>query len=363
MRIALIIIIGIHGIIHLFGFLKAFGLSEFNAISQPISKPFGIIWLLSFMLFAVAGFLLSMQSNYWLIFGIIAAMLSQFLIISYWKDAKFGTILNLAILISTLLAYSTFNFQRKINIETKQLLSGLTSTKEKIITEQMIVNLPFAVQNWLLNSGMVGNKNIKSVFLEHDAQIVLKPEQKDWNTAKTKQYFTIEPPAFNWSVNLKMNPLINVVGRDKFENGKGEMTMKIFSLIPVVNAKNNKRINQATMQRYLAEIVWFPSAALNPYITWEAIDDRSARATMIYNGTEGSGVFHFDENGYFKSFIAMRYKDANDNEPTEWTVTATKTEARQGIEIPVEAKAEWKLNSGKWTWLKLKITNIEYNVK
>ena len=87
---------------------------------------------------------------------------------------------------------------------------------------------------------------IKSVFLEQDIQMLMKPEQKDWSNAKAKQYFTIEPPAFNWSVSLKMNSVINVVGRDKFENGKGEMTIKLFSLIPVVNTRNNEKINQGT---------------------------------------------------------------------------------------------------------------------
>jgi hypothetical protein len=46
MRIALLILIGIHGIIHLFGFIKAFGISEFNAIAPPISKIFEILWLI-----------------------------------------------------------------------------------------------------------------------------------------------------------------------------------------------------------------------------------------------------------------------------------------------------------------------------
>mgnify|MGYP000950476233 FL=1 len=154
-----------------------------------------------------------------------------------------------------------------------------------------------------------------------------------------------------------------MVGRDKFENGKGAMTIKLFYLIPFVNTKNNEKVNQATLQRYLAEIVWFPSAALSPYITWDAIDNHSAKATMTYHGTKGSGIFHFDENGNFKTFVAMRYKDANDTEPTEWKVTAIKTEVRNGIKIPVESRAVWKLENGDWTWLKLKITNIAYNVK
>ena len=78
MRIALAILIGIHGIIHLFGFFKAFGISEFNALSQPISKTFGIVWLLSFVLFAITVVLLIAPSNYWWMIGILGVILSQF---------------------------------------------------------------------------------------------------------------------------------------------------------------------------------------------------------------------------------------------------------------------------------------------
>jgi hypothetical protein len=159
-----------------------------------------------------------------------------------------------------------------------------------------------------------------------------------------------------------MNPILSVVGRDKFENGNGEMMIKLFSLIPVAHVKNDKKVNQATLQRYLAEIVWFPSASLSPYIKWEIVDNYSARATMEYNGTKGSGIFHFDENGNFKKFVAMRYQDSKANEATEWTVIATKTEQRNGIKIPVECKAIWKLASGNWTWLKVKITDIKYEI-
>ena len=51
MRKALVLLIAIHGIIHLFGFFKAFGISEFNAITQPISKTYGVVWLLVFLFF------------------------------------------------------------------------------------------------------------------------------------------------------------------------------------------------------------------------------------------------------------------------------------------------------------------------
>mgnify|MGYP006879620393 CR=1 FL=1 len=363
MRIALIILIGIHGIIHLFGFFKAFGIFEFNAISQPISKTSGIIWLLTFGLLITTIVLLIVQSKYWWFTGIIAVILSQILIINFWSDAKFGTILNLLILLSTIIGYSTFSFKNTIRVERTKMFDNFKIINKNIHSEQMLSGLPIIVQKWLHNSGAIGIKPIYTVYLEQELQMLMNPEQKDWMNAQATQYFTTEPPAFNWSVNLKMNSFLDVVGRDKFENGKGEMTIKLFSLFSIANAKNNDKVNQAALQRFLAETCWFPSATLSSYIKWEYIDDYSAKANIEYNRTKGSGIFHFDENGNFKKFVAMRFKDAMDAEPTEWTVTAIKNEIRNGIMVPIECEVNWKLKDSNWTWLKLKITDIKYNIQ
>ncbi|QRM89740.1 hypothetical protein FG167_11055 [Lacinutrix sp. WUR7] len=363
MRIALIILIGIHGIIHLFGFLKAFGISEFNAISQPISKTFGLIWLLTFVIFAITMILLIFQSHFWWLSGFLAVIASQVLIFNYWSDAKFGTIANLIILVSVIIAYSNFSFKNKIVEERKKLFENSQAVSEIVITKETISELPSIVQKWLINSGTIGKSPISNVHLTQELQLKLSPDQENWNNGKAEQYFTINPPAFNWNINTKMNSIFSVVGRDKFENGNGEMIIKLLSLISVADAKNSDKIDQATLQRYLAEIVWFPSASLSPYIKWESLDEYSAKATMKYNGAKGSGEFHFDEIGNFKKFVAMRFQDSNAVEPTEWTVIATQTEERNGIKIPIECEASWKLESGKWTWLKLKIKDIQYNVK
>ena len=363
MRIAICIIIGIHGFIHVFGFLKAFGIAEFNSLTQPISKPFGIIWLVAFLLFTATLISLLRHYEYWWVLGFLAVLISQCIIIVYWKDAKYGTIVNVLVLVLASIGYATYNFTRKVKDETTYMLANSKSPQNQIVSKEMLTELPGVVKKWLSTSGMVGKESIQSVYLEQEAEMLLKPDQKEWNRATAKQYFTIEPPAFNWSVGLTINPGIPVVGRDKFNNGSGEMSIKLLSTIPVVNAKNNAKIDEATLQRYLAEIVWFPSGALSPYITWEAIDENTAKATMNVNETEGSGIFYFDETGTFKKFVTMRYMDVNDAEPTEWTVIATKSESRNGIKIPVELHANWKLENGNWTWLKLTVTHIEYNVK
>ena len=110
MRIALLIFVLLHGIIHLFGFMKAFGLSEMQQLTQAISKPAGVAWLLAFVLFVLAGILFAFKNSYWWLFGFIAVVISQLLIIYFWQDAKFGTIANVIILIATVSGFGTWNY-------------------------------------------------------------------------------------------------------------------------------------------------------------------------------------------------------------------------------------------------------------
>lgn len=363
MRIALIILLGIHGLIHTFGFLKAFGIFEFNALQQPISKLSGLFWLLAFLLFTVTLVLFLARSEYWWALGFVGVLASQILLFSHWSDAKFGTIANILILLPVIVAYSNYRFTKTIKQERGLLFNKSENLSKTNVSAEDIVRLPPIVQKWLASSGVVGKPQVSNVHLMQHLQLKLKPEQTDWKEGTAEQYFTIQPPAFSWNLTTNMNPVLPIVGRDKFDEGKGEMLIKLLSCISVANAKNNAKVDEATLQRYLAEMVWFPSATLSDYVQWEEVDNTSSRATMEFNGTKGSGIFYFAPDGQFEKFVAQRYKEATDKEPTEWTVTATKTEERNGIKIPTECEAHWNLDEGRWTWLKLKIGHIEYNVE
>jgi len=39
-------------------------------------------------------------------------------------------------------------------------------------------------------------------------------------------------------------------------------------------------LNQSDLLRFLGDIQWFPATALSKYVTWDAADAQSARATM-----------------------------------------------------------------------------------
>lgn len=105
MRIIFVIILLLHGLIHLMGFVKAFNLAEIEALTHPISQTAGLFWLLACFLMLTTAGTYFFEVSWWTVVGIAAVLLSQLLIILSWEDAKFGTIANVIILIAVLWKY------------------------------------------------------------------------------------------------------------------------------------------------------------------------------------------------------------------------------------------------------------------
>ncbi len=102
-RIILASFMALHGLIHLMGFLKAFNLAEIRELTLRISKTGGLLWLLCAVLFSAAAMLLAFGRGQWPVIAVPALALSQIMVVLSWKDAKFGTIANVLILVGIIL--------------------------------------------------------------------------------------------------------------------------------------------------------------------------------------------------------------------------------------------------------------------
>lgn len=360
--ILFLVLLFLHSLIHLPGFLKPFKLADFQQLNTEITKIQGIFWLLTSILFIMSGIVLIMHRDWWIYLAFAGVFLSIILILLSWNDAKFGMIPNIIILMAAIISLLEFRLDEMIEREKSEVLSGAKNIPATIIHESDISELPEPVKRWLNNCGIIGKPRIQSVRVQQIAWMKMKPEQKEWYEAKALQYVTTGKPAFIWTVKMKMSPFIKIKGRDKFVDGKGAMLIRMNSLINIVNQKG-KKLNEGTLQRYLGELVWYPTMALSPTITWEAIDETSARAIMSYKGTSGSGIFHFNEQGDFVKFEAMRYiGNDSDAKRHEWVITVNEYATFQGIKVPSKMEATWRLEEGDWTWLKLSIVDMEYNL-
>lgn len=355
------VVIFLHGAIHLLGFVKGFQWAPVEALTADISRPAAMLWLLAFLLFFVAGVGLFTGESYWMVAALVAIVLSSVLIIGVWSDAKWGMIPNVILAFVVAGAFSSCSMNRMIAKETNEIL-GRANPSEKVVTEEDISRLPQSVSSWLSTTGVLNQPEIHTVWVKQRALMKMKPGQKEWHNAAAQQYIVTHDPSFIWTVEMNMSALVKIKGRDKFVDGRGEMLIKMNSLINVVNERG-PQMDEGTLQRFLGELVWYPSVAVSPYIEWEAMDDYSARATMTWNGVTGSGIFYFDKDYNFIKFEALRYMGNKEDAPRyPWIITVDDYAVFDGIKVPSRMQATWKLDEGDWTWLKLVIEDLKYNI-
>jgi hypothetical protein len=362
-------IVFIHGLIHLLGFAKEWKLTATTPLtgktlmplSENVAKLSGLLWLLSCILFLIVVFGFLFKKEWWVGVAFGAVVLSQILIILYWQDAKAGTIANVIIALVAFVAWADFNFKKQIESEASAILSTPLSYKKEIVAADDLKNLPIAVQKWLASAGVVGKEKVHTVCLKQHGLMRSKADA-NWMKVEAEQYFNVDEPAFIWKARAQMMPLVTATVRDKYVNGAGNMLVKAFSSVTIADATGDK-INQGAMLRFLGEIVWFPSAALSPYIKWTAVDSTTAQAEMTYKSLTVSAVFYFNEKGNFKKMTAERYMDRGKEAATleKWEIPAHEWKRMNGVVIPVRGDAVWHLKEGDLNYYRWEITEIDYN--
>jgi hypothetical protein len=234
--------------------------------------------------------------------------------------------------------------------------------EKTVLTKDMTVALPPVVQRWLERSNAIGATMIHTVHLQQKGEMRTAPEGK-WMPVTAEQYFTVNPPGFIWVADMEATASIHLVARDKYQDGKGHMLIKALSLFPVADAQG-PTIDQGSMLRYLAEMIWFPTSVFSDYIQWEQIDALTAKATMRYGGIEASGIFTFTPEGDVSGFDALRYYDRKTGATLEkWHIENTPNSIRAfgGIRIPTKSTVTWQLDSGDFSWFRMEISDVTYN--
>jgi len=263
-------------------------------------------------------------------------------------------------LAAAVLAAADRRLQTRIDGEVQALVSAARGSTARVVEAKDLDNLPAPVRRWLTASGVVGRARAVTVRLEQRGEFRTAPD-KPWMPIVAEQSYSVDPPGFVWSVHARMMHVLPLAGRDRYADGHGHILIKAASLITVADG-TGPEVDQGALLRYLGEIVWFPSAALGDTITWQAIDDRSARATMSYGGVTASMVFGFDERGRVVTQTADRYMSAEGGARLErWFIPVTEWRTFGGIEVPSRGNAVWKLAGGDFDYFRWEIVAIEVN--
>lgn len=225
-----------------------------------------------------------------------------------------------------------------------------------------LAGLPAPVVRYFEFALTPGQPLYRTVRIEHRGEF-RSGLDAPWSPFKSVEHLSVEPPGFVWDAKIRMSPLLTVRVRDSYLEGTGSMKAGVAGVIPVVNAWGRTDLASGALHRYLAEAVWLPTALLpGRGVTWEPIDDNTARATLTDFGVTVSLDFRFNARGEAVSvYTPSRYRDVNGKGvPTPWEGHHWRYERINGMMVPREGEVAWILPEGRLTYWRGRIIRAEY---
>lgn len=203
-----------------------------------------------------------------------------------------------------------------------------------------------------------GQQPIRTAQIWHKGEFSLNHK---WIPFASVQNFSAHPAGFVWDAKMKMNRFLDVRVRDSFLGGRGAMKVKLMSLFSMMNAHDDAGLDAGSLMRYLAELVWLPTALLpSKNLQWTPIDDQRALATLSDGETTVSLEFSFNERGEINSFFAPArpYSTKSETREFPWAGRLWSYQQRNGVMIPLEGEVSWQMPEGNAPYYKGKIVDI-----
>jgi hypothetical protein len=348
-----------HALIHLLGFLKAFQFAEINQLTQNISKPMGILWLIALILFLAAAIQLISNHDLWWITALAAVILSQVLIILFWQDAKFGTIANIIILLAVIAGYGFWSFENIFNNDVAVGLETISKIEKNLLTEKDIEHLPLPVQKYLRYAGVINKEKIYNVRIIFGVE--MREKGKDWFKATSVQYNFFDEPTRLFYMQAKMFGM-TIPGYHRFSEAKATMDIRLFGLFPIVKQSGDIINKTETVTLFNDMCLMVPATLIDKRIQWEPIDSLTTKAIFTNRGITISAILYFNEVGQLINFTSDDRTAISDMKQYRFSTPVKDYRNINGINVPTYGEAIWQYPDGEFIYGKFNLKTIQYNL-
>lgn len=273
--------------------------------------------------------------NWWLVFFLI--------------DLVFG------ILITVWISQQAKKWSQSRRKEENDLVSAAI-TIDKCFEPGDASHLPAPVRRYLEKNIKKGTPYVSTARLRQSGKIRFNNR---WINFDASQYYSVEPPAFNWTAKMKLGPAW-ITARDRYSNGKGNMLIKILSALPLFDV-SSKEMDHASLLRHLSELPWLPTALLGSNVRWQEIDDHSAKATLNDCRLEASGTFHFNDDDEIDGFATPGRFRSDTGKMTPWSGAFGDYKDFGDMRIPTQAGATWNAVEENFEYINITIESAEFN--
>ena len=365
MRLLFGLLVMVHGLIHLMGFAKGWRLAELPQLTQAISKPLALLWLLATVLLLATAAAWCLWPRWWWAVGAVALVVSQIVIITAWSDARYGTIANVLLLIAVgfgFLSQGPSSFRAEYALAAERVLTPAAETS--VITEADLAHLPEVVRKYLRTVGVVGQPRIHNFRARFRGQIRSGPNAR-WMTFTAEQVNDLDEPSRIFLMKASMFG-VPMEALHKYLGPSATMRVKVASLLQVADAKGPDMDRAETVTLLNDMCFLAPASLITRSIRWEEVDARTVRAFYTNAGQTISAELSFNAAGELIDFWSDdRLRSTPDGKTftrTRWSTPLSDYRAIGPRRVSFRGEARWHPAEGEFAYGRFDLQEIEYNV-
>lgn len=230
------------------------------------------------------------------------------------------------------------------------------------ITEADIAKLPDPVQRYFRAGGFVGRPHTNNARIVWREMLLKRSRDADWLKLDCQQFNSVAEPTRIALMTSRIGGLIPFEGRDKYQQGHGDMQIKLLKVFTVGETRG-RHMDESALVTVLSEALITPSYALQSYLHWDPIDAHAAAAELRYAGLSVRGVFHFNDADELVQFETKdRWQDGRPPKKYPWSAHFGHFRVRNGLRYPTEVSATWHEPGNEFTYVRGTIESIDFNV-
>lgn len=223
--------------------------------------------------------------------------------------------------------------------------------------------LPAAVQRYFRGVLREGRPLVAGARLRQRGSFNSGAAADRWRPFTAEQRVIARRPGFDWDARIRMMPGLPVFVHDAYVAGEGILQAAVLGLFPVAKLRDHGAIAEGELMRFLAEAPWYPTALLpSQGVRWEAVDGRSARATLSDGAVSATLLFVFDAQGYVRGVRAEgRARIVGGNiVRTPWQASLWDHAERGGMLVPLQGEVAWLLPEGAKPYWRGELIGVDY---
>ncbi|MGE0191251.1 MAG: DUF6544 family protein [Planctomycetota bacterium] len=199
----------------------------------------------------------------------------------------------------------------------------------------------------------VAPPDVTHVYLRQVGELRTKPGGR-WMPFRATQSLAVDRVAFQWRARLRVARVVPIVVTDAYDGASGAASVRLAGIVPLRRAAG-PTIDQAQVQRYLAETAWNPLAfARVAGLRFAAGEGGSVRVGW------GPSAAHVDlscdsEGRIVRTFTRTRPYDGG--VPAPWEGRYLSYGDLGGYPVPREAEVTWHLEDGPFTCWRGRVTS------